>query len=183
MGVASDGELCGVCSRREARPAGGPQPVTSTSPSPLTFSTKACSPIIPVQKRIGGNGGSTARPGAMTLGQSVHESEEQGPNLPREGGPILRTRWSRRRSMVCVPVRPDGSLGGARSRARSVSERGRSALQSQPQPLSEPHRASQVWSDSPGGTDQTSAVSLEVWTCRSPSTRVSSRSATCLSGK
>ncbi len=35
--------------------------------------------------------------------QQVHESEEQGPNLPREGGPILRTRWSRRRSTVSVP--------------------------------------------------------------------------------
>ena len=37
--------------------------------------------------------------------QQIREREEQGPNLPREGGPILRTRCPSRRSVVRVPLR------------------------------------------------------------------------------
>jgi hypothetical protein len=39
----------------------------------------------------------------QTAQQKVREREEHGPNLPREGGPILRARCPWRRSAVCVP--------------------------------------------------------------------------------
>jgi hypothetical protein len=37
--------------------------------------------------------------------QQVREREEHRPNLPRETGPILRTRWPRDESRVSVPFR------------------------------------------------------------------------------
>jgi hypothetical protein len=46
----------------------------------------------------------------QTAQQQVREREEHGPNLPREGGPILRMRCPRRRSAVCVPFTVHGPI-------------------------------------------------------------------------
>ncbi len=54
--------------------------------------------------------------------QQIHGSPEHKRNLPREGGPMVRTLWSRRRSMVCAP------FTGLRALASVWMQHGRVAI-------------------------------------------------------